>query len=276
MPTQELLTMLWRTVSEHLQMPTQVSWGVPAGLAALTLFGLLMLIRGARWAPGLAGLTFAGFGAALAVPLAGLLGTPTTPTMAVGGVAALLVGIVGFRLWQAVLLGLCCSLAGVSVYYARVLTPHVKTWLAGGFDGEWIELAPAGTVTAQNASAATELANLWTHLSANVPQFALSFYGIAGLTGAAGIVFGLLLPRASRALWAATLGTLFAGVGVTGLMQQHAPQALDWLTQNHIWAWSGVATLWLFAVAYNFVSTRPKRRAVEEPALPATPLPSRA
>lgn len=264
MTTEELLSMLARTLTEHVKLPDGFDWVPAAGLAALTLFGLLLIVRGARWAPALGGVAFGGLGGLAGSYASAAFALPLGPTVGVCAVAGLLLGILAFRLWQALLLAACCAVIGIAVYYVRVLTPHVSSWLQGDFDGNWIELQPAGSVT-QSTSAATELANLWSYLASSVPNFTPSFVGIAAITAAAGLVFGLLLPRASRALWAATLGVLMTGAGAAGLMQRYSPDALNLVLQNGAWAWSGVAIVWLFAVAYNLASTakRPAKPADE-------------
>lgn len=263
MSTEELLSILARTLTEHVRLPAGYEWTPVAGLAALSLLGLLMLIRGARWAPAMAGVTFMAAGGLGGSWLAGPLGLPIWPVAAACGAAALLVGVLGFRLWQALLLAACCAGIGVSVYYARVLTPHVQSWLAGNLDeDQWIQLQPAGTVVAERTSAATELSNLWMHLAEVVPAFQISFWGVAVITALAGLLFGLLLPRASRALWAATIGTVFAGAGATGFLQRYSPETLTWLTQNTAWAWGILLTVWLVSVVYNLFDGRSRRTVV--------------
>lgn len=270
MTTDELLSMLARTLTEHLKLPEGYDWAPTAGLAALTLFGLLLIVRGARWAPALGGMAFGALGGLAGSYASVAFALPLWPTVGVCGVGGLLLGIVAFRLWQALLLAGCCAAIGIAVYYVRVLTPHVSSWLQGDFDGNWIELQPAGSVT-QSTSAASELANLWSYLASTVPNFTPSFLGITAMTAAAGLVFGLLLPRASRALWAATLGVLLAGAGTAGLMQRYAPDALNFLLQNGGWSWSVVAVVWLFALAYNVASTgkRPAQSADDAGGAPA-------
>lgn len=272
MTTEELLAALWRALAGHLQLPPGYEWAPTAGLVATALFGLLLMTRGARWAPALAGVTFCALGAGGGALLARVLGTPTAPTAVVAAVATLAIGLLAFRLWQALLLAACFATLGIGVYYVRELTPHVRSWLDGGLEGGEIALPPAGSVTANHSSAATELSSLWAHLAQNVDHFTTTFVGLALLTAAAGLVFGLLLPKASRALWSATLGTILLGVGIAGLLEHHAPQTLAWLTENNAWAWSIVACIWVVSVVYNLLSVRTPRRG--EPPVATAPAPA--
>jgi len=89
-----------------------------------------------------------------------------------------------------------------------------------------------------------------------VPSFVTTFWTLTVSAGLAGLVFGLLLPRASRALWAASLGTAVCGIGVTALLKQYAPGALDWLLADAVRAWAIVGVVWLLSLAYNLATCR--------------------
>jgi len=259
MTPDELLIALLKTLTEQVKLPEGYAWAPPAAVVAATAIGLLLLLRGARWARGLAALAFLGLGAALGAFMARAIGTPLWPSVAIGGVVAAMVGVALFRFWQALLLAVCCVAVGFSVYYVRTLTPEVENWLSAGAEAGLVTLQPAGTVVGENRPGAlTELRHLYAHLAQTVPQFEVTSLTLLLSTGLAGLILGLLVPRLSRALWAASLGTLLAGVGTSALLRQHAPQALDWLILHKHLAWGLVALVWLSSFAVNVASCRPK------------------
>ena len=200
MTLEELFFALFATLTEHLKLPDGYGWAPVTGLSLVTALGLVLLVRGARWAPGLAALTFLGVGGLVGTFLATAVGTPFWPTVGVLGVVGFVLGIVLFRFWQAALLAACFAIAGLSVYYGRALTPEVQNWVSASAEPGFVTLQPAGTVVGENqASAMAELSSLWTHLSQHVPHFTLTVWALVLSTGLAGLIFGLLLPRASRA-----------------------------------------------------------------------------
>ena len=261
MALEELLVALFETMTDQLRLPEGYEWAPLAGLCTATGFGLLLLLRGARWAPGLAALTFLGIGGWAGSFLAGAVGTPFWLTVGVVGVVGCVLGVVMFRFWQALLLAACCVVAGLSVYYARDLTPDVQNWVsATGAELDLIALQPPGTVVGEGRpSALAELGSLWTHLDQQVPNFATTVWALVASIGLAGLVFGLLLPRASRALWAATLGTVFLGVGGTLLLKQFEPGAYDWLLADNARAWAIVGVVWLASFVLNLLTCRHRK-----------------
>lgn len=264
MTATETLGALWQLAGEHLRMPAGYEWAPLAGSCACALFGAVLLLRGARWAPGLAGLLLGGLCGVGAAAVAQNNGYSPLPAGLVVGVLGLGACLLMFRVLQAALLAGCLALAGVGVYYARALTPEVQSWLSRGIEGETLTLRPAGQIV-DAGNWAGRAGELWNHLAANVPQFQLTLGSVVGLTLAAGFVFGLLLPRLSRAIWASTLGTLICGVGATGLLQQFAPAALTWLAANPAPAWGVVAGVWFVSLVINLVSTRRARPAAALP-----------
>ena len=256
MTPEELLPALFETMIDHLKLPGGYKWAPTAVFAVVSGFGLMLLLRGARWAPGLAGLTFVAISGLGGSFLARAIGTPFWPTVGVTGVVGLVLGLSMFRFWQAVLLAACCIIAGFSVYFVRTLNPEVAIWRAG-LPESGVALQPAGTIAGENRpSAMSELNSLWQHLDANVPDFATTSLVLLLSTGLAGLVFGLLLPRASRALWAASLGTLIFGVGATALLRQFAPEPLSWLLADNMRAWGVVGAVWMISLALNLVTCR--------------------
>ena len=255
----ELLFALFETFTEHIKLPEGYGWAPIAGLSAATGFGLLLLLRGARWAPGLAAVTFLAIGGLGGSFLVRAIGTPFWPTVGVAGVLGFVLGLVMFRFWQALLLATCCIIAGLSVYFVRSLHPEVANWHASLAESGLVTLPPAGTIAGDNRpSALAELNSLWQHLDANVPSFATTSLVLVLSTGLAGLIFGLLLPRASRALWATSLGTLTFGVGATALLKQFAPDALDWLLADNLRAWVIVGIIWLLSLGLNLATCRRK------------------
>ena len=257
MTPEELLFALFQTMTEHLKLPEGFGWVPLAGLGLVTALGLVLLLRGAKWARGLAALGFLALGGCGGSLLAHAVGTPFWLTVWVVGVVGCVLGMLLFRFWQALLLGACCIVAGLSVYYVRTLTPEVQNWVSASTEPSLLTLQPAGTVVGnEQPGALAELGSLWTHLAQNVPNFATTFWALVLSTGLAGLIFGLLLPRASRALWAASLGTALFGIGATALLSRFMPSVLDWLLANHAWAWGIVGLVWLLSLAYNLVTGR--------------------
>jgi len=257
MTADQLWYRVLQTLTEHIQLPAGFE-RAPMLAAAITLvIGLLLIARGARWARGATAAAFALGGGLTGAWLSPQIATPLWPTVGMIGVVGLVLGLAFFRFWQATLLAACCVVAGLSVYFAKSLTPAVDGWLNAGLDQQqWVTLPPPGAVVGEQAQAVMpKLASLWSHLSATVPSFQQNLWAIVISTALAGLVFGLLLPRASRALWAATLGTLFLGVGLAGLMRDYTPTALSWLTANTAAAWGLVGVIWLTAFVYNLRST---------------------
>ena len=125
-----------------------------------------------------------------------------------------------------------------------------------------ITLPVAGTVVGENSQTAmAEVRSLLDHLNKTVPSFQATATTLVLVTGLAGLVFGLLLPRASRALWAASIGTVLFGVGLTGLLKQFAPDALDWLLADKMRAWGIVGAIWVISLAVNLVTCRSRKSA---------------
>lgn len=267
MTFEQALSAIVSAATQHLSLPENLAWTPTATTAALLIGGILLMIRGARWAPGIGGLAFLGLGGLGGSHLAAWLGTPFWPTVGVAGVVALAGSLVLFRVWQAVLLATCCAIAGLGTYYVMQLTPEVSNWVANGTS---VTLPVAATTQPANLQAVAERAgSLWTHLNSNVPNFSINFWAILGATSLAGLAFGLFLPRASRSLGAATIGTGVFGLGLTAVLSTQAPAALDWLKEDSVRAWGIVGAVWLASLAYNLINTRPPKAKItveDEPA----------
>lgn len=266
----ELIQTALDALLQHV--PTGQAWMPHVGAALAALFGLLLMIRGARMAPLLAALVIGGGAGVGGAFLANGVALPVWPTIAAAGVVGFVLGLVLFRLWLALLIGVCFAGAGLSVYGFQVLQPHLASYLSQGqAENGDATLPPPGSALSQQGTAAQELAKIWAHLSAKVPYFVPSFATITAVTLIAGFVFGLLLPTASRSLWAATTGTVLVGCGATALLQAFAPAVLQWLMQNNALSWSAVGVAWLGSLVYNALTCGRKRRAtvIDDSAGPA-------
>ena len=272
MNMEDLLGRLFELVTAQVRLPAEYAWAPLGAAFALVVGGLLFLIRGAKWAPGFTAVAFLGLGGVGGYYLTPLIGTPLAVTVALTAVVSALIGIGFFRFWQAAALAGCLMCAGFGVYFARVLTPEVNAWLEPEpADVVAIQLPDAGTVVGEaRDTALTKVSSLWSHLSATVPNFQLSFWSVICSTGLAGLIFGLLLPRASRALWATSIGTVLLGVGSVFVLKQYSPDSLTWLKSNTTWAWGVVGVIWLTGFLYNFTSVR-RRKAPTDASADAVP-----
>jgi hypothetical protein len=261
------LKQLLDTLLQHI--PSGQAWVPYAGVAAVTLFGLVLLFRGARLAPLLAAVVFLGVGGVAGSFAANAFSLPKWPVIGAAGVVAFILGLALFRLWLAALVGVCFAGVGLGAYGLQVLAPHIATYQAQGIDANGENtLQPAGSALLEQASSPEELAKVWTYLSTQVPNFQVSFFAIAAATLLAGFIFGMLLPTASRALFAATTGTFLVGCGLTAGLQSFSPAALTWLQQNGTISWGIVGVTWLGSLLYNIFTCRSKRvvRVVDQSA----------
>ena len=127
MSPEQLLSAFLATWQDHVKLPEQWAWAAVGVPALLALGGLMMMVRGARWAPGILGTAFlvGGLVAGRAFSQS-LTNLPPIATVGLSGLIALVVGVWMFRLWQAVMLGTVTASAGLLVYYVRELTPAVS------------------------------------------------------------------------------------------------------------------------------------------------------
>lgn len=267
----QLFFALLDTLRTHIQLPEQYAWAPTAIIAGVGLIGLLLMIRGAKWAVGIGSIAFLALGGVGGQLLSGWLGTPLWPTVGIAAVTAFVLSIALFRLWQAVLLGGAAIAAALGAYYVIDLTPAANAWLG---DGTTVTLRDAATPeTAGLARVWTEAQSLFSHLATSVPNFQFNFWALAVSAGIAGLVFGLVLPRASCSLWAATVGTLTLGLSATSLLQSHAPDAFQWLLADAWRAWAIVGAAWLVSFIWNLVTSGPKRQTTSGDADGAMPAP---
>lgn len=249
------------TVIKHI--PANLAWTPLAATGLVLLVGLTLLMKGARLAPlvgALAFLVVAGAGGAL---VSRWIGTPLWPTLTLGGVAGFLLGLLFFRLWQAVLVAGCFAGASLLVYTLRIVSPHIDQYASQGFDASQgvtgITIPAEGSSVAAAGSIAAELEQLWGYLAARIPSFQTSLGAITISAGLAGLLFGLLLPRASRALFAATAGTVCCVLALSAGVKVLAPHVLAWLSPHGAWCWAAIGILWLLGFAHNLRDMRGPR-----------------
>src|SRR5262245_21131401 len=142
MNAQELLYALFSTATQHIRLPEGMEHAPLFATAAVGIFGVLLMLRGAKWAAGLGSLAFLGVGALAGTHLANQFGTPVWPTVGISAAACFVIGLVLFRIWQAVMLAACCAGVALSAYYVKDLAPHVNSWLG---DGSQVTLPAEGT-----------------------------------------------------------------------------------------------------------------------------------
>src|SRR5215471_4790593 len=119
MDTQQLLYALYSSATQHVKLPEGMEHAPLFASAAVGIFGLLLMLRGAKWAAGLGSLAFLAFGALAGTHLANYFSTPVWPTVGICAAACFVVGLVLFRIWQAVMLGACCAGLAISAYYVK-------------------------------------------------------------------------------------------------------------------------------------------------------------
>lgn len=261
---QDLFRLLVDTVQHHL--PQAASWLPTAGVGAVALFGLILLVRGAKLASTVAAISFFAIGGAAGGAIATNFALPYWPAAVLSGILGSIVALLFFRFWMALLLAGSLAAAGWSVYYVQVLTPHVATYTSNGFDTQaQLVSLPDASAQPQSPAISAELRSLWMHLSANVPNFQTNAAAILLATIVAGLALGLLLPWAARSVWAASAGTLLLMASVMMLLQQFWPAAAEWLISLGPWGWTIVGGVWLISLVVNLVSGKRRTAQRDEP-----------
>ncbi len=243
-------------ISQHV--PPEATW-IPTLMLAVTAFlGVMFMVKGARMAPALSAIVFALIGGVVGTFLPPLLGTPVWPTIIVSGAAGLVLGLLLFKIWLAVLVGACLACAGVSLYSGQVLREPLSEYLAAGLDTQQqlVTLPAAADGTVELPSPGEELGNLWAYLSDNVGGFQMSLFAIVISTGVAGLIFGLALPKAARSFVAATLGTGLLLLAAGAFTRAYWPAGVSWLNQ---WGLLTAGILWCVSLVYNIADQRPAR-----------------
>jgi hypothetical protein len=257
-------------ISQHV--PAAGGWLPAAAVAGLGLLGLVLLLRGARLAPVVAGLGFAALGAAGGAFLSKAVALPLWPTVACSGLAGGLAGVLLLRLWLALFLTAALTFGGASVYYLRVLTPYVASYTSEGWNPQ-TNLnslnSPTAEAQAATVSAGQELARFWGYLSQSVPHFQNTAGGIVGISAVLGVLLALIFPWAARSLWAALVGSGLLAASLFLCLEHLWPAGLSLLASTGPWHWAILGALVLISFAYNLQSGRGPR-----PEKPATGTPS--
>ncbi len=250
------------TALQHLAPDAQ--WVPLAAVGMAALLGLVFLVKGARLTPWLIGLVFALSGAAVGGYVADRFAFPTWPLVIVSGTVGVVLGVLLFRFWFALVVAGCAIAAGLGMYSDRVLKPTLDQYASRGLtsqdDGPGVTLPEGEAVADPNLPA--EAVSLWTYLSDNVNNFQVSFFAITIATGAAGLAFALLLPKAARAFWAATVGVFLFLPAVYGLLHLYWPAGAAWLKE---WGFLVASIVWAISLLYNLADVldwRRKKKAV--------------
>jgi len=269
MDTIDLPSMFLDTITEHI--PPGADWMLWGGIGATAILGVILLVKGARLAPIIAALLGAGGGACAGAVLARFIPAPVWVPVAAGGVTGLVLGVVLLKLWLAVLVAGCLIAGTVGAYSSQVLQPEIGGYLSRGLDADSVEapisLPPPteGSMIEGAAQAAwqQELSGLWGHLSENVPHFPAGLITVVVAAGLVGLVFGLLLPKFSRAFWAASFGTGLLLLATITAISGQWPAAMPWMMR---WGLIGAAAVWAVSLVYNLADVKGVRAAKVVPA----------
>ncbi|MFH1749041.1 MAG: hypothetical protein ABIG44_18575 [Planctomycetota bacterium] len=261
---QNMAQMIYNTLTQHI--PHDAAWMAFAGPAVLGLFGLILMVKGAKLAPLMSALAFLGIGVLAGSFTAHWLGSPFWVSVAITAVLGFVLGLVLFKVWLAVLISICFVACSLSLYGGKVITPYLANYSSNNYQAEnatvGVTLPDPGATVAVAETPQIELSRIWTYLSTEVPSFLTSFWAILISTGLAGLVFGLLLHRFSRALFAATAGTFFFLTAAVATLQNLWPSGLDWIQSLGIWQWLIIALLWGVSLGYNLLDQRNKSQSV--------------
>lgn len=263
----DLPKMLLDTLHQHVSSGT--AWMTYGLMGIVALFGLVSLIKGARTAP----LAIAA-ALALAAGFAGTfaargLGTPPLPTIGVTGVVGLLLGFAFFRGWLALLMSATAVFAALSFYGGSVLHKPLAEYTSSNFDhqNQLVTLPGEAADATSNANVSEEMRKLWAYLSnrQDVPNFQTTFWTIAGSSAVAGLIFGLLLPSLTRALLAATSGSVVFFGALWLLAHTARPELAAKIDVASPWVWGAAGAVWFISLLYNFTDVR-KPRSARKPA----------
>lgn len=243
-------------LTEHF--PQNQLWVPWAGTAVMLVLGMVLLVKGARLAPKLLALSFLVLGGVVGSHIADRFSLPFWPIVASAGVVGAVLAFALFRILLAGFLAGCAVLGSLAAYGINVLNAPLARYAPGLDSHGLVQLPEASGLP---LTPWTELQKVWTYLATHpdIPNFQQSFWAIIVSTGIAGLMVGLLLPRASRALWAATAGVLFTGVGLYAGFDRLDSQVLDPLSRNTMLAWGVVGGVWLISFVLNLRDLRERR-----------------
>lgn len=243
-------------ITEHF--PQNQAWVPWAATLSVLALGAVLLVKGARLAPKLLALCFLLVGGVLGSHIANRFALPFWPIVISAGVVGAVLAFALFRFLLAGFLAGCAIIGSLAAYGVNVLNAPLSKYAPGLDSNGLVQLPDA---SAAPANAWTELQRIWTYLVSHpdVPSFQQSFWAIVISTGIAGLTVGLLLPRASRAIWAATAGVLFAGVGGYALLDAISPNVLASIASNPTVGWAILAGIWLVSFLLNLRDLRERR-----------------
>lgn len=260
------LQTLYEALVRHI--PASAAWVPHVCAILLASLGVLLVVRGARYAPILTAIVVSAATAWGGWYCGAALNVPTWPSAIAGAVIGVALGIYAFRFWLATLLAGSFVAGALLIFGARTVYPQLKDYTSQGY----VESAgavgvslpdPGATIGAKSADQA--VGQIWDYLSANVPGFDASVWALTISTALAGLAVGILLPKFSRALVAATAGTICLGIALWALLSAFWPTAWDYLVTAGAWGWIPVGLVWGGALWHNFRSVR-KKRPAKEPA----------
>ncbi|MDX2198279.1 MAG: hypothetical protein SF069_04810 [Phycisphaerae bacterium] len=259
----ELLPLVVRTLTQHFD--TSQLWLPTTGLAVTTLLGVILLFKGAKLAPKLLALALLGVGAVAGSHVAKNFDLPFWPIVGSGAVIGMVFGFALFRPLLAGTLAACAIIGSLTAFANVKLVGPLSNW--GRIENPLDVTLKSGTElvpTSAGANVLPDLQRLWTYLSSHpdLPNFQQNFWAIVISTGLAGLIFGLLLPRAARVVWSATMGVLLTGVGLYQLAAWKAPDMIAQATANQQVFWGVVAGVWVLSLIFNWRSMREKRPVI--------------
>lgn len=255
----ELLNSGLGTLQQHI--PADLNWLPLASAAGVAIVGLVLLVKGARLAPLIAGLALATAGVGGGAAISDSFHTPLAPTLATTGIVGLVLGFMLFRLMQAVFVALGLVGAALGVYYVRDLSTHLQNYTSANLNGSEVTLPAAGAAAA-GQSVLQRAGDVWSYLAAHVPNFSANFWTLVLATGVTGLLVGWLLPRITRAACAATFGVVLLFAGAATGLQIQSPDAFSqvqaWTQTNlGVWSWAPLAAIWVAGFIHNVRQCRP-------------------
>lgn len=259
------------TLQQHV--PGNLNWVPVASAGGVALIGLILLWKGARLAPFIAGLAVLTAGLGGGAAIAGSFHTPLVPTLVTTGLVGFVLGMMLFRLMQAAFLAACLVGVALSIYYVRDLSGHLHNYTSSNLTGTDVTLLEPGQA-AIGQTITQRAADIWQYLGQQVPNFHANFWTLVVATGLTGLLLGWLLPRVTRAACASTFGVGLLFVGAASALQMQSPemfnQAQQWTAANMgPWSWAPLGLLWLGGLVHNFRQGRKTATAHPADAEPA-------
>lgn len=273
MESQELLHSLLQALREHI--PSGPGWTPVTLTAAAGLLGLILMLRGARFAPAVVALGLTIGGGFVGSLVSNWAAIPLGPALCagIGGVAGLILSLALFRLWIALQVAALLVAAALALYSTRLAQP-LSTFVSKEYDPQTqqVTLLAPEELPPQQQAWHTQAADLWAYLGEQVPAFQISFFAIVVSAALAGLVFAGLMPKAARSFWAATLGTGLFVASAWFVLYALAPPEL--LERVGPWGPTIAGTLWCVSLLANLIdlvwTRKPKPREDEPKAKPRT------